>query len=65
MIYLVSGQAELFDSDVYKPMSIQESVNTICSWNKVQFDNRRHRDIYALMPPVRRYGTQLHKEELP
>jgi hypothetical protein len=39
MIYLVSNQAELFESDVYKKISVQESIDMICSWNKVQYDS--------------------------
>lgn len=39
MIYLVSNQAELFDSDVYERLSIKDSIDMICSWNKVQYDS--------------------------
>jgi DNA polymerase I-like protein with 3'-5' exonuclease and polymerase domains len=39
MIYLVSKQPELFDNDVYKPLSVQESIDMICSWSKVQYDS--------------------------
>ena len=38
MIYLVSGNQQLFESDFYKPLSMKDSLEMIKSWNKVQFD---------------------------
>lgn len=38
MIYLVTFQQELFGSDFYKLMSVEDSLKEISSWNMVQFD---------------------------
>ena len=38
MIYLVSGNKQLFDSDNYSYMSLEDSINEINSWEVVQFD---------------------------
>ena len=38
MIYLVSGNKQLFDSDNYSCMSLEDSINEINSWEVVQFD---------------------------
>ena len=38
MIYLVSNQKQLFDSDVYKELSPEESLEIMNSWERVQFD---------------------------
>lgn len=51
MIYLVSNQAELFDSDVYERLSVQDSINMICSWNKVQYDSET-KGVDAHIAPV-------------
>lgn len=39
MIYLVSNQAELFENEAYQRLSVQESIDMISSWNKVQYDS--------------------------
>lgn len=39
MIYLVSGQQELFESNSYKQISIEQSIEMIASWNMVQYDS--------------------------
>lgn len=39
MIYLVSGNLELFDSTVYKRISVDESLKILKSWNMIQFDS--------------------------
>jgi DNA polymerase I-like protein with 3'-5' exonuclease and polymerase domains len=38
MIYLVSGQQSLFESDLYKHISIEESFNIIKDWTMSQLD---------------------------
>ena len=38
MIYLVSGQQELFDNPVYGRMSVEESLKEIGSWGIIQLD---------------------------
>ena len=38
MIYLVSGQQELFDNPVYGRMSVEESIKEISSWRIIQLD---------------------------
>ena len=38
MIYLVTNQTKLFNSEVYKLLSIEESLKIIQSWNVIQFD---------------------------
>lgn len=39
MIYLVTGQPQLFESDVYKIMTIEESLNMLNSWGRIQYDS--------------------------
>lgn len=39
MIYLVSGQQELFNNPVYKRMSVEESIKEISSWRIIQLDS--------------------------
>ena len=38
MICLVTRQQELFENDFYKPMSVEDSLKEISSWNMIQFD---------------------------
>ena len=38
MIYFVTNQKELFDNDIYKIISIEESLNIINTWKYIQFD---------------------------
>ena len=38
MIYLVTSQQQLFNSDIYTLLSIEESLKIISSWNVIQFD---------------------------
>ena len=38
MIYLVTKNQELFESDVYKIISVEESLKIMSNWDKVQFD---------------------------
>lgn len=38
MIKLVSGNKQLFKSDNYSYMSVEDSINEISSWDEVQFD---------------------------
>ena len=38
MIYLVTTQTKLFNSDYYELLSIEESLKMINSWNVIQFD---------------------------
>ena len=38
MIYLVSNQQQLFESDLYSPMTVEESLREIRSWKMIQFD---------------------------
>ena len=39
MIYLVSGQKELFECDCYQTMSVEESLKEISSWGVIQLDS--------------------------
>ena len=39
MIYLVSGNQQLFESNVYKMISIEESLAMMETWKKVQYDS--------------------------
>lgn len=39
MIYLVTGAPEIFDSDVYKIISVEESLRLLDSFNVVQYDS--------------------------
>lgn len=38
MIYLVTNELSLFNSTVYKMLSIEESLKILDSWNMIQFD---------------------------
>lgn len=38
MIYLVSRQQQLFESDKYKMLSVEESIEMMKSWGVIQFD---------------------------
>ena len=38
MIYLVTAKQELFESSLYKHISVKESLAMMDTWNKVQFD---------------------------
>lgn len=38
MIYLVSNQQQLFESDNYKVISVDESFNIINEWSMCQLD---------------------------
>lgn len=38
MIYLVTKVSELFDSDTYKIISVEESLKLMASWQIIQFD---------------------------
>lgn len=38
MIYLVTRQQELFDNDLYKIISIEDSLTMLNSWGVIQFD---------------------------
>lgn len=38
MIYLVSSQQQLFESEVYSMMTVEESLKEIASWKMIQFD---------------------------
>ena len=39
MIYLVSGQQTLFESDKYQRLSVEESLTMINSWGFIQCDS--------------------------
>lgn len=39
MIYLVSGQQQLFASDVYTTISLEESLELIKNWKIYQYDS--------------------------
>lgn len=39
MIYLVSGNQELFETSLYKQISIEASIEMMDAWNKVQYDS--------------------------
>lgn len=39
MIYLVSGNQELFKTSLYKQISIEASIEMMGAWNKVQYDS--------------------------
>lgn len=38
MTYLVTAQTELFSSDLYKVISVEESLNIMSNWKMIQFD---------------------------
>lgn len=38
MIYLVSNQTSLFNSDLYKTITVQESLDMMKDWDLIQFD---------------------------
>lgn len=38
MIYLVTGNIELFESSVYKIISVEDSLSMLSSWNMIQCD---------------------------
>ena len=38
MIYIVTLQTSLFNSDNYKSISIEESISILSTWNMIQFD---------------------------
>ena len=38
MIYVVSGQKELFEDELFKQISVEESIGIIDKWNVIQFD---------------------------
>lgn len=39
MIYLVSKQLELFETDTYERLNVQDSLDMMESWNVIQFDS--------------------------
>lgn len=39
MIYLVSNQQQLFESEVYKCITLEESLDIIKDWKLYQFDS--------------------------
>lgn len=39
MIYLVTSRQELFDNPEYKIISVEESIDIMNAWNKVQYDS--------------------------
>ena len=39
MIYLVTANQELFESNLYKYISVEESIEMMGAWNKVQYDS--------------------------
>ena len=39
MIYLVSGQQQLFESELYSMMTVEESLHEIESWSVIQLDS--------------------------
>lgn len=38
MIYLVTGEQSLFESENYKVISVEESISMLKDWNMIQFD---------------------------
>lgn len=48
MIYLVSGQQSLFESDLYKHISIEESFDIIKDWTMSQLDTETSGEIKLL-----------------
>ena len=38
MIYLVSGQKSLFETDAYKELDVKDSIEILESWDELQFD---------------------------
>lgn len=39
MIYLVSQNKELFENTEYKHLTIEESLNLMKDWGRIQFDS--------------------------
>ena len=47
MIYFVTKQKELFDNDIYKIISVEESLNIINTWKYIQFETETSgRDVH-------------------
>ena len=38
MIYLVTADQELFENNIYKNISVEESLAMMKDWNMIQFD---------------------------
>lgn len=38
MIYLVTNENKLFESETYKIMSVEDSLKELCTWKVIQFD---------------------------
>src|SRR5678809_1311405 len=39
MIYLVSNQTKLFDSEVYTNISLEEAITMMSTWTRIQYDS--------------------------
>ena len=39
MIYLVTREQRLFDSDLYSIITVEESLSIMSTWNRVQYDS--------------------------
>lgn len=48
MIYLVSGQQQLFKSDIYTTISLEESLEILKDWKMCQLDTETSGEINLL-----------------
>ena len=58
MIYFVTKQKELFDNDIYKIISVEESLNIINTWKYIQFDTETSgRDVHIGKLLLAQFGS--------
>lgn len=58
MIYLVTNELSLFNSTVYKMLSIKESLKILDSWNMIQFDTETlGRDCHVCKLLLAQFGS--------
>ena len=58
MIYLVSNQQQLFESDKYQMLSIEDALQRMSTWDKVQFDTETNgRDCHLCRILTAQFGN--------
>jgi len=59
MIYLVSKEQRLFESSIFKSMSVEDSINEIKSWKFIQFDTETSgKDAHLCKLLCAQFGTK-------
>ena len=59
MIYLVTANQDLFENQHYKHISIEESIEMISTWNKVQYDSETNgRDAHVNQLLCAQFGNK-------